>query len=478
MKSIFFLLPTGITVRNFLFTGVLDKLLARQDLCVVAITGLPEVFERCPVNSERLTFERLPCRRSCTFANLLHAVLRRRFYRLNETASLKIFLKGPLSGQYRQVLLETILSQPLSQSRTIYRWLRVLEGHLNSVSTPVRELFERFRPTMVVSTHPTAMYEYELLKYARMMGIASVGLIKSWDNLTTKGYIAVPPDYYLVWNEIIKDEVRSLYNVPNDHVGITGIAQFDLYADTASAPSREEFCAAMKLDPAKKTILYATSAPWINREDPEIVRRLAVALAECRGGTLQILVRLHPLDTLERYWGVVHPSLVFHVPGAKIGKGADQRLLDPAFIAEMRDTFLYADVVINTCSTMTLDAIAMDRPVVNIAFDLEPKGYYKSSRRYYDLDHFQPIIKLGATRIASSFEELVSMNLRYLDNRELESLERRRLRETMCYRLDGQSGQRVANYLLHWLDRLPCATNGSHTAAVQRERQQQSLAMT
>jgi hypothetical protein len=468
MKTIFFLLPTGITVRNFLFTGVLERLYARHDVRVIAFTRLPQVFERYPVKSERLLIDRFPPRRVYTLNNLLHAVLRRRFYRTHETVSTKILSRGPLSPKLHEYFLEMLLSQPLPRSTTIYHRLCAFEAHLNGVSPQVQQFFSRFKPALIVSTHPTAMDEYEFLRHARKTGVPSVGMVKSWDNLTTKGYMPVPPDYYLVWNEIMKEEITLLHRVPEDRVWITGIPQFDLYAETTNAPSREVFLARHHLDPARQTILYATSAPWINSEDPEILRRLIGILHQDRTTSVQILARLHQSDSLDRYRGIAHPHLAFQVPGAQMGSNPDHRLMDPHFITELRDTLLHSDVVINTCSTTSLDAVAMDKPVVNIAFDVEHKGYYKSCQRYYDFDHFQPILKSGATSVAAHYEEFVSMILRYLDNPSLESRERARLRETMCYKVDGQSGQRVAERLLQQLDRLSGTSAGSLPTALSK----------
>ena len=208
----------------------------------------------------------------------------------------------------------------------------------------------------------------------------------------------------------------------------------------------------MNLDPNKKTILYATSPEWINREDPEILQRLVRTFNQDRESSIQTLARLHPLDSLERYRGIVLPNLAFQVPGAEMGNAGDERMMDPRFITEFRDTLFHSDIVINTCSTTSVDAVAMDKPVVNIAFDLEQRGYYKSCRRYYDFDHFQPILKSGATSTADSFEKFVSMIRRYLENPELESLERSQLRETICYKVDGLSGQRVASNIHRILD--------------------------
>ena len=49
----------------------------------------------------------------------------------------------------------------------------------------------------------------------------------------------------------------------------------------------------------------------------------------------------------------------------------------------------------------------------------------------------------GASRLARSFEELVALIKRYLANPELEREQRASLTETMCYRVDGRSAERV-----------------------------------
>lgn len=452
MKTIFILLPTGFNVRNFLYTEVVDRLLDRVDLRVIAITQVPDIMELYPDKSERLLFRAFPGRASYSFNDLIHAVLRRRFYKINETRSLKILSRGPLHPQRGDFLREKLLSQPLPRSQTLYRWLHGLEQSLDRMSPQVQQLFEQFRPSLVVSTHPTATYESGFLKYARKAGVTSVGMVKSWDVLTTKGYIPVPLDYYLVWNQVMGDEIIQLHGIPEDRFAVTGIPHFDVYADIASAPSREDFLTKHGLDPAKKTVLFATTSPGISPEQPEILRRLAAALGQGEWTSVQVLARLHQLDSLEHYKNISHPNLAFQVPGEYLASSGERRLLDPAFLTDLRDTLLHCDVVTNTASTMSLDAVAMDKPVVNIAFDLESRGYYKSCRRYYDFDHLQPILQSGATRTAAGFDDFLSLIQRYLGDPGLESLERASLRETMCYKIDGQSAGRAAEYLLRVLD--------------------------
>ena len=64
------------------------------------------------------------------------------------------------------------------------------------------------------------------------------------------------------------------------------------------------------------------------------------------------------------------------------------------------------DVTINTASTMSLDASAMDKPIINIAFDWEEQSQYQSVARYYEFLHYKPILESKGTSLVSSSEEL------------------------------------------------------------------------
>ena len=148
----------------------------------------------------------------------------------------------------------------------------------------------------------------------------------------------------------------------------------------------------------------------------------------------------------------IYDNITFQIPGRDLNGDGNYRMHDPMFINELRDTMFYSDVTINTCSSTSLDAVAMDRPVINIAFDLEKKDYLKSCKRYYDFEHFQPILKTCATKLASSFDELINLIFRYIKDPGLESEERKQLRNIMCYEVDGLSSKRIADAIFNNLE--------------------------
>jgi hypothetical protein len=449
VRTVLVLLPVGLNVRNLAYTGVLDEIASGDDVRVVALSRVPDLPQRYETRSASVLFDAFPPRKPRTLTALLHAMLRRRFYGINGTRSTEILARGPLSSLRHQSLIDTVLGQPLPRSRMIYATLRSLERVLRGrASADVREVFARHRPSLVVSTNPTTLQEYDIVSYAKRIGVPTLGIIKSWDVLTMKGYIPLPLDHYIVWNDLMKQALMRLHGVAEDRIAVTGIPQFDIYSDRASIPTRADFFSALNLEPGRQTVLYATSSPVINPEDPEILRRLVPALVEAHGGSVQVIARLHEQDNTARYGGFEHPNLTYQLSEGHATKKGEHEFSDPALLGSLRDTLFHCDVVINTASTTSLDALAMGRPVVNIGFDLEPTEYHASRRRYYDFDHYRPIVESGTVSIAWTFEEGVSMILDALGSPPMDAARVGKLLDKMCWRLDGASAERMAASVL------------------------------
>jgi len=345
-----------------------------------------------------------------------------------------------------------MLTQPFPKSKLIYRALSALHGSRLGVAKDIPALFERYQPSLMFATNPTVMLEHDFLKYAKRMSIPTVGMIHSWDDLTTEGRIVVPVDHYFVWNQLMKEELIQLHGANESHISVTGIPQFDIYANPFTANDQEKFLIEQGLEPDKRTVLFATSSSDDTPEEPEILKRLVNALNQRHPETIQFLVRIHRRDNLGRYAEITDSNVKFQVPGAPIARLDDKRLMEQSDLLLLRDTISYTDVLVNTASTISIDAAALDKPVVNIKFDLHETDYIHSIRRYFDMVHYKPFVGSQATCLATSFDEMLSMIERYLDNPEFKHEQRSKLAKIMCYKVDGKSAERISLFLLEVLD--------------------------
>jgi hypothetical protein len=140
-------------------------------------------------------------------------------------------------------------------------------------------------------------YQTDYVKGARHRGIPVALAVASWDNLTNKGVIGVQPDRVFVWNDAQRREAVTLHGTPASRVQLTGAPLFDDWFDASPSTSREDFCAAVGLDPGRPYFLYLCSSGFIAPEEAAFVRRWLQALrtsGEALLRTCGVLVRPHP----------------------------------------------------------------------------------------------------------------------------------------------------------------------------------------
>ncbi len=320
--------------------------------------------------------------------------------------------------------------------------------------------FERYRPDLVVGTrvltmsgprtHSSPRYlDRHLLLSAARHGVRTMVLVSSWDNLTTSGFFPVDVDRITVWNDIMKDQAVDIHGLDAARVIVTGAPQHDAYSAAPYRP-RDEFWRGLGLDPEKPVVVYATGTSGTVSREPEVVARMEEGLRRHLGSDLQLVVRVHQLDSVERYGEVARrPGVVVdHAGNPQVGAYHD-RDFDEAALRHLADTLHHADVVVNAASSISIDAAALGTPVVCVDFDAEEGvSYHRSVSRFYDFTHQQPIVRSGGVVRARTPEELVDAVRAYLADPELHATGRARLVREQCGELDGCAGRRVGQAVI------------------------------
>ena len=412
--TIFLTVPEGASLRDFLVLGVVDRLLdllpEAQLVLLSPAYAAPEFLEICPK-------ERVQVRRMDVFTGVRHLerlVIRRR--RLSKRLAIRLSL--------------------------------ALEARLYRPPAELLETFREFKPSLVVSTNPMPFHDYQVITTARKLGIQTLGVVRSWDNLI-KGLIS-RPHLLSVWNPVNRDEALSLQGFNTDEVEINGASSFDPHYDSCWSMPREAFLESLGLDPSRPVITYATGGvydqQYLGRDETHLaddLLRMFADTSELHGA--QLIIRLHPTSRLEHFWRLrsrkdVVLSFASYMP--TIGWYADRK-----DILHQVNLLKHSDVIVTPASSWAVESAISDTPVVvPIYSDLQPDH----ARAQFDptlVNHFRPLAENNWVPICRSYEETRREILDALTRPGKYASGRKAIVDNYVYYRDANSSQRVVEWI-------------------------------
>jgi hypothetical protein len=250
----------------------------------------------------------------------------------------------------------------------------------------------------------------DIVKSARRLGIPSGMLLFSWDNLSTKGSLHVPPDRMFVWNELQRVEASTLHGYPLDRTVATGAPRFDDFFALTPVTTRAGFFAPLGFDPGRPMLMYLGSSKFVitDRELP-LIRQWIAAVRASRDPRLRdcnILVRPHPDVKSGDDEGSVE---AVRWPGLE-GKGMLTRPFGDPRAVVLRthyrkaqgfyDALHHSAAVVGLNTSAALEAAVVGRPVFTILAGDAADGQASTL-------HFRYLLESegGCVSLASSFDE-------------------------------------------------------------------------
>ncbi|HEY7603048.1 MAG TPA: hypothetical protein VH760_02215 [Gaiellaceae bacterium] len=215
--------------------------------------------------------------------------------------------------------------------------------------------------------------EPDVLKAARVLGLPSILLVWSWDNLSSKAVLNEHPDRLVVWNDVQAREAVELHGVDPGHIDVLGAANFDRFFEELDAARRRSGAPS---SPRPKTILYlGSSAKIAPREVPIFERWLEAVRASADPAVrdANVVVRPHPAGRGWESW--TPPERVrLELPTAK---------LEPVTLAEL---LLEADAAVALNTSAELEAAIAGVPVLTFRAGNEARGQEGSVHFWYLLE--------------------------------------------------------------------------------------------
>jgi hypothetical protein len=329
-----------------------------------------------------------------------------------------------------------------------------LSDRITISTNEYKKYFKKYSPDLVFSTDLFNTIDVHFLAEAKRRKVFTIGMIRSWDNITGKGLFRIKPDKIIVSNSAIKSEVIKYEDEKDENnIFVAGLIGLDFYINNRSVIyNREDFFRKVNLDPYRKTILFTPAGKRFFDADWYVLKVL-LELAERESPKIQILVRCPPNDSV--YLGNIEHSNYFAIdrPGLQFSENVfkDQEL-DLESMKWLVNVIYHTDMIVSYNSTLCIEMALFDKPIITIAFDELPnKQYLKSSRRFLNFSHVREFHKTGCARIAYSPQDLKEHIDFYLSHPQSDSENRKKMLFKQCEKIDGRSGERLSFFLRKFL---------------------------
>ena len=452
MKTIFITIFEGVESKNILRTAILPTLLSHPDVRLVLFVkdARRRGYHEAEFKDPRISYEVAgPLR--VTGPDVMFVRLKFLLLRTKTTRLRRRMRYGEQEGTGTASYLLGSLLQYLFARPAIQRLARGLDFALVQSDTYASS-FEKYHPDLVLCANLFDEPEVHLLREAKRRGVKTIGIINSWDKATSRGILRLLPDRLVVFNNHVRDDLLRYQAVPRDRIFVGGIPHYDQYISLRPW-NREEFFRRLNLSPVQQLIVYAPVGSLFGAADWDAIDMLE----QCRrdgtfGDRAELLVRFPPNDFIDQTELRKRPWLRYQYPGVRFseerGTGIDWDMTFPE-LEELASTLFHMSLLVCYASSISVDAAILDKPVINIGFELRPRARgVKSPVQFFAQTHYEKALATGGIHLARTREDFVEWVNRYLAYPEFDRQGRKRLAEEQCMFLDGKSGERIARYII------------------------------
>jgi len=438
MGKIGVVIVDGVGYRNFVLSNCLNELLkTKKD--VVIFSGLKKsIYSDSFLD---LQIEELDIYKEKKLSwifrkakELAHLQNNKKIYSIANTLESQKSKKKSKRSLINNILIKFTAIFHSEKYINFFYLLQLQSFKKNTTSRKYIDLLKKNDLDLLFFTHQRPPYLAILDAAAKDLGIKTCSFIFSWDNLPSKGRMAAPFDSFLVWSDLMREELHCFYpNTKNKPVHIVGTPQFEPYVMEEYKSSKNDFKRKFSVNPHLKTICYSCGDASTSQNDVLYIETIMQSMLEGRIPEFNFIVRTSPAEDGSRFENTKkkYPSIIWNFPHWEITREDhpepwSQRIPFKDDLRDLRSLLEYCDLNINMCSTMSLDFMIFDKPVINPVFGNEDNGLY-NDQKYLKYAHYERVVKSGAVAIAKNAEELINAINFSLENPEARLQEQREL---------------------------------------------------
>ena len=420
MKKVGIVIADGVGYRNFIMSKFIKELIKEYDEVTIYSGLIKSVY---PISVlESVNFYELDIYKE--------SIVSWFFRKLKEVAHMRKHIsffgiktsynngKVTKPTNKRQYLIQFIyfLTNLLHSERHIkfYEWLQFKSFKKENTYQKYLSFLKKDAPEILFFTHQRPYNLAPLLAASKALKIKSSSFIFSWDNLASKGRMLGEFDGYVVWSELMKKELSYFYpNTNKNNIHVVGTPQFEPYVMDEYDMSKEQLYNQLGLDINKKTVYYSCGDVSTSRLDPLYISKIAEFIVANKIPDVNFIVRTSPAEDESRFIELKqkHPMIIWNFPNWELTRTNhtetwSQRVPSIEDVKILKGLLKYTDVNINMCSTMSLDFMLFDKPVINAVYGNGENGLY-DDQKYLNYVHFDKVVKSKAVTVVKQDEDFI-----------------------------------------------------------------------
>ncbi len=454
-KTLFLSIYNGIRAKNFFHTDIYKELVKDMRVRMVIVVPISKVeYYRETFREPNVIFEPLDIVSESWFGRFLAEIA------FNSFGTITIKFKQKLEYWRYHKFLRYLIKRainitlgPITPVRRVIRWL----DRLVAIDPDVAALLDAYKPDMVLAPDIVFPLDRIFLRAAKRKGYFVVGLTRSWDNLTSKGVIQILPDKLVLHTERMQAQAIELVGMPANDIVVTGPPDFDKYFRPLTI-TKQDFCKGLGIPFDRHLVLFA---PFYDEYTGSAVIMINALLRAVEEGKLpqnmHFLIRYRPAtpeipdELFEKsdHYTITKPcSMYFKVKNRAQAPTKDWEF-SPADAELLFHSIIFSDMMINTFSTIAIDAAAVDKPVIGVRFDADPTCPAKNSvLKIPDAhDHYRELERTGGVRLVRDMNELIQAINHYFVHPESDREGRARMLKEQIQFTDGFNGKRAADFI-------------------------------
>lgn len=323
---------------------------------------------------------------------------------------------------YRVVNLRTLKTILLGTNRlkNFYEKRALKDVATLYYSPYLMQVFKENGIQHVLSTGYSSSLSKAVFVTAKRCGIKTWYLVNSWKDLYVNNF--VPFDFLngiFVWSKDMEANYKKhMSYLRNTDFIVSGNPTFDALLQHECIKSKSDYAFKYGLSKSAKWVIYTLMPPGINNDEIETIILVAKVLRKKYStDQVMILLRLNPNHDKDEFKDIVLPdNVVFMEHYCIYDKQKDFVIQSKEGEYEWLDMLHYSDINFSVPSTVTLEFLTLNKPILNIGFGpdgrlFEPLLQHFEAGFYKKLFTENPLVKkvLNVEDLLVTFEEVAGL---------------------------------------------------------------------